>query len=220
MDEEFKYYCLPGIGVDDNSNLCKPLRIVKLPINSLFKFNRDGYNSLTDLRKNDSSWKDYYANDSKSAEKICEEKFVITIADFVLTPLDEEFRKVSFKLLKHTISGELSNDITGIHLYSILNKSIKKIEKLKTEDKHGVWVARIEYYSKRRDRIYTKPNSTMFPLSWDPTTYMFEIQHAYLNRQQCQTFPFKYHSLTKSGIPVEFIIKDGKLRTAYPIYEE
>jgi hypothetical protein len=68
--------------------------------------------------------------------------------------------------------------------------------------------------------VYTKNNSSMFPLSWDPTTYMFEIQYAYNNRKQCEIYPFKFHSVTMSGIPVEFIIKDGKLRTAYPIYEE
>lgn len=186
MDEEFKYYCLPGIMVDDNSNLNKPLRIVKLDVNSLFKPNRIGYNSLMELKKNDSSWRDYYVNDPKSAAKICEEKFIITIAGFVLTPMEEEFQKVSFKLLKHTISGELSNEILGIHLYSILNKSIKKVEKLKAEDKHGVWIARIEYYSKERDRVYTKNNSSMFPIVWDPTTYMFEIQYAYNNRRQCE----------------------------------
>ena len=221
MKEEFRYYFVPKIGIDDNSNLFKPFRIVKLHVNFPLQPNGIvGYDSLKELRKNDVKWKEYHENDPKSAVKICQEEFIITAENFVLTPTDKEFQNVSFKLLKHTVMGELSNEITGIHLYSKLNKSIKTIQKIRKEDKRGVWIATIEYYSKERDKTYIKENSSMFPLTWDPTTYMFEIYYAYKNRKQCENEEFKFHSITMSGIPVDFIIKNGRLRTVYPIYEE
>lgn len=216
----FKYYFIPRIATDDERNFFKPFRIVKLKDSFPIRPNNvNGYNSLNELRKNDKEWKAYYIKDSKSAEKICNNEFIISVQDFVLTPDDKDFNKVSFKLLKHTVFGELSNEITGIHLYSKLNKKITKIEKIKVEDKRGVWVANIEYYSKERNKFYLKTESTMFPLSWDPTTYMFEIYHAYINKENHITDKEKYHSTTMSGIPVEFIINEGIIRTVYPLYE-
>jgi hypothetical protein len=220
MNEEFKYYFIPNIFIDDQSNLFKPFRIVKLNVNFPVQPNGiTGYNSLKELRRNDNNWKSYHEKDPKSAVKICQEEFLITAKDFILTPSDAEFNKVSFKLLKHNLMGELSNEILGIHLYSKLNKNIKSIEKLQIEDKRGVWVARIEYYSEERDKIFIKDNSSMFPISWDPTTYMFEIFHAYKTRRQNEFDEYRYDSTTLSGIPVSFIIKEGILKTVYPIYD-
>jgi hypothetical protein len=220
MNGQIKYYFVPKLDVDDNSNLFKPYRVLKLHVNFPIQPNKlTGYDSLKDLRKKDANWKAYYAEDSKSAVKVCQEKFIVSAKNFIITPSDKEFKYVSFKLLKHTIMGELSNDINGIHLYSELNKSIVDIQKVEEEDKRGVWVARIKYYSKERDKTYIKEKSTMFPLSWDPTTYMFEIYEAYKNRKPVESDETKFHSKTLSGIPVEFIIKDNRLRTVYPLYK-
>lgn len=132
------YYCLPDIATDEKNNLKKPYRILKIPNNFPFKPNINGYSSLKDLRSNDLNWKKYNLQDSKSANKICENRHVLNVKNFVLTNSDNEFDKVSFKILKHTVMGELSNNINGIHLLSNLNRNIKKVIQIKKEDMNGV----------------------------------------------------------------------------------
>lgn len=220
MDSDFMYYFIPKIAVDDNSNLFKPFRIVKLHKEFPLRFKGiQGFTSVKELRRKDINWKKYHEVDPKSAEKITKYQFIVTAENFVITPTDQEFEKVSFKLLKHTVLGELSNEIKGIHLYSKLNKNIIEVEKIKAEDKRGVWIAKIKYYSANRDKIYVKEYSTMFPIYWNPTIYMFEVYYAYRNRVRHPDEEGVFLSTTKSGIPVEFVIKEGILRTVYPIYE-
>ena len=215
------YYFVPKIAIDDNSNLFKPFRIIELREDFPFKPKGiPGYSTIKELRKNDKNWKKYHKQDSKSAVKICDNKFIITAHDFVLTPRDEEFNEVSYKLLKHTVIGELSNDIMGIHLISKLNPNIRSVIQTSKEDCLGIWKADIEYFSKERGKVYLKKDSSMFPKNWDPSTFMFKIYGAYKSRKQCELDEDIFYSMTDCGIPVEFIIKNNVLKTVYPIYQE
>lgn len=221
MGLKFKYYCLPDIAVDDKrNNLTTEFRICKFPENSsLVPIGFVGFETLEELKKKDSVWRNYYNKNSKSAEKICQKQFIVEPVKAIVFPSYDEFSKVSYKLIKHTVFGELNKDIQGIHLFSKFNKSITKIDQIKAPDKRGVWVARIEYFSEFRQKTYVKDESSMFPLNWDATRYMFEIFEAYKNRKMCKSDSTVFHSFTLSGIPVDFIIKDGMLRTVYPKYD-
>ncbi|MEO6901448.1 MAG: EndoU domain-containing protein [Bacteroidia bacterium] len=183
-------------------------------------FNLPKYKSLKELRQNDPTWKQFLTKDPRSANKICEDQFLICGDDIILTPLDEEFNKVAHKLLQHTLMGELTDDINGIHMISKFNPSIKNAFEVRNEDKNGVWIATIEYYSGKRNKTFTKQESTMFPKKWCASTYMFEICFAYHNKKR-KSPESEYHiSHTSSGVPVEFVIKNGNLKTVYPIYQE
>lgn len=48
---------------------------------------------------------------------------------------------------------------------------------------------------------------------------MIKIYEAYNNKKQCNTEPNKYHSITSCGVPIDFIIKDNKIKTVYPLYQ-
>lgn len=216
-----KYYFVPKIGSDNKTHkLLKPFRIVRLPDSFPFKPSR-GYGTIRELRRNDTEWKKYYEADPKSAIKITESKFVLDAEYFVFLPMDDEsFNRVSYKLLKHTVMGELSNKVMGIHMISRMNPNIISVTQKALEDKVGVWKADIEYYSVERDKKYIKKDSTMFPKYWDPTTFMFKIYEAYKAKVQCDFDENTFHSYTSCGVPVDFIIRNGDLKTVYPKYQE
>lgn len=59
----------------------------------------------------------------------------------------------------------------------------------------------------------------MFPKIWSANLFMIKIYEAYNNKKQCNTEPNKYHSITSCGVPIDFIIKDNKIKTVYPLYQ-
>ena len=214
----FNFYLVKNAFADGDMWLPKEYRILCLPKSFPFQFrNLPAYNSIRELRKNDPSWKEYNNRDPKSAQKICEERFIFKAKDFVLTPSGSAFDGCSYKVLKHGIMGELSKDINGIHLISALNKDITSISQLSAEDKNGVWNGIVGYYSEKRNKTYTK-FSSFFPKSWTESQYMFEVNFAYQNLSEVDGEQYMFSSVTKSGVPVIFIIRDQKVRTVYPIY--
>lgn len=213
---------MPDIGIDDGSNFNRPWRILEIPNDSpTIPLGTVGYETLNELKENDINWHNYRTNDSKSAYKICEDRFIIkTTNKVIFLPNDYEFREDSFKILKHTVFGELDNKrIKGIHLFSNLKRGLQAIEYLKDPDKNGVWKAKITYYVIGRKKSYTKVSS-MFPIDWGETKFMFEIFHAYKTKRQCSSNTEKFHSYTYSGIPVDFVIKNGRVKTVYPLHQD
>ncbi|MEQ8472327.1 MAG: EndoU domain-containing protein [Marinoscillum sp.] len=215
-----KYYCVTGLGDDSKTHrLPKPFRIYFVEDSHPFVPSQlTGYSTIEELRKKDPIWRKYHEKDPQSATKICKPEFILSSKYFVLTPYDEEFSKVSYKLLKHTIMGELQKEITGVHMISKLNPHILSFSEKCRPDTNGVWVADIEYFSKERNQPYLKENSSMFPKSWDPTIFMFKMFFAYKVKKQCKSDPTIFHSITDCGVPVDFVIRNGKLKSAYPIY--
>lgn len=228
MNEDVTYYMLPNIHVDDKSNFSKPYRIVTFPKDFPFEISKiksfenfRGYESLKELKKNDKNWIKYNEIDSGSARKICDKRFIINSSNkIILFPTNKEFDEVSYKIVKHSLFGELKKEITGIHLFSeFLYKNITEIKQIGNTDKFGVWKAEINYFSSERNKDYIK-TSTMFPLFWDANQLMLEIYYAYNARQKCESNEEIFHSRTLSGVYVDFVIKKGILKTVYPIYQE
>ncbi len=217
-------FCVKGLGSDNKQfKINKPYRILEsdTPISYMVGQECKGHKDIKELRRNCPIWKEYHKQDSDSAQKICENNFILNKAvHTILAPMDEEFNRVSYKLIKHTVFGELNKDIQGLHLFSTLNKSIKGISIIKTQDRNGVWIADIDFYSDVRSKPYKKKNSSMFPLHWTPSIFMFKMYDSYKRKKQCNEDKTKYHSITDCGIKVDFIIKSNELRTVYPIYEE
>ena len=75
---------------------------------------------------------------------------------------------------------------------------------MKIIDKNGNWV--------RKDSI-----TTFFPNHWDKTTSSKEILYAVENKKQKKDSENIYISETFSGILVEIIIVNNKMKTIYPI---
>lgn len=217
------FYCLKDIDSDNKQfGINKPYRIIRSHT-ELFYIDEQkckGHNTIKELKKECSTWRKYHSQDPVSANKICEDNFVFKSTHLIFTPMDEEFNKVSYKLIKHTVFGELDKKIHGIHLISKLNKNIKNVSVVKPKDKNGVWVAHVDFYSDIRKKPYTKENSSMFPIHWTPNDFMFKIYYAYKRKKQCKKDKSIFHSITDCGIRVDFVIKNNELKSVYPIYEE
>lgn len=220
MDNEIKYYVVEGwVSANPDKKLNSNIRIVAIPRDFPFLPNdTNGHNSLRHLRHYDPKWKQLHKISSKTADKICDEKFILDCYDFVLTPYDKKFNEYSFDLLQHTVHGKYDNEFSGLHLISSFNKDIESIEQTKPEDINGIWEAKIKLNNKRRNKIYEK-TSTFFPKNWTPSHFMFESFSA-IESLQISPTTNEYDSITKSGIPVKIIIKNNCAKTIYPLYTE
>ena len=136
--------------------------------------------------------------------------------DFILTPCDKIFNEYSFHFLQHAIHGKYEKEFSGLHLLTTFNKEITNIKQTGPEDKNGVWEAEITVKNSIRNKEYKKV-STLFPKSWTPTHFMFEIYDAFNKIKIVETIN-AYRSTTTSGIPVIFSIMKGKARSVYPEY--
>jgi hypothetical protein len=220
MDNDIKYYVVEGwANANPEKKLKSNIRIVAISKDfpffpSIYK----GYNSLRDLRRNNPIWKQLKQHSSKTADKICNENFILDCYDFVLTPMDNTFNEYSFDLLQHTIHGNYDKNFQGLHLICDFNKNIRNIEELRAENEHGIWEARITVYNQLRDNCFEKV-STFFPKHWTPTHFMFEAYSAIKSLDITPTTT-EYDSITKSGIPVKIIVQDNRVKTIYPKYIE
>lgn len=215
-----KYYLIPNLAsANPAKRLSSKIRIAQIPDNFPFiPQNFIGHLSIRHLKRNEERWKELKKISSKKADKICEEQFILDFHDFVLTPYDKTFNEYAFDLLQHSIYGKYDNEFKGVHLFCEFNKDIIDHEQTKKEDKNQVWEAKIKVYNKLRNKTYEKV-STFFPRSWTPTQFMFESFEA-INRIVTSPEIIEYKSVTTSGIPVVIIIKNGRAKTIYPVYQE
>jgi hypothetical protein len=216
---DYIYQIVKGLSSGKDDKLRKPYKVIRIPVDFRNRFKGEFFLSLRSLRRNSLIWKQYHKLDPKSAEKITKKEFIETIKEIIITPSNIEFDEVSYKILKHSLSGELKKNMTGVHLVSdLLQNEDYKIVKTQKADLNGVWKANIEYYSKLRNKKFEKLNSTMFPESWSVDKFMFEINFAFLNKKIDLEDNEKFNSITESGVPVVFVIKNNKLKTVYPRY--
>lgn len=219
MTNTIKYYLIPRLTcIDPTKNLKSKIRIAAFHVDFPFKpEGLIGHESLRHLRKHESHWQELKKTDSRTADKLSLDKFIMDCNDCVFTPRDKEFNKYALDLLQHTIHGKLDKEFKGVHLISKFNTNISKINQLGPVDKNGVWKAEFEIYSKKRDKFYPK-KSTFFPRNWTPSHFMFESFVAIKRLKIIDTIE-KYNSTTSSGIPVTIIIKNGRAKSIYPIYQ-
>lgn len=219
-NENLKFYIVDGLAsANPDKNLKSESRIIAIPDNFPYILTNDfGHNSIRHLRRYNQKWKYLKSIQSKTADKICEENFILYCHDFVLTPHDIEFNKYSFDLLQHAIYGKYDSEFSGLHLISSFNKEIESIEQVKPEDINGVWEAKVVLYNKRRNKHYIK-TSTFFPKTWTPSHFMFE-SFAAIKSIQINSNETEYLSKTQSGIPVVIIIKNNRAKTIYPLYQD
>lgn len=217
---DVKYYVVEGwASANPDENLKSRIRIAAIP--DTFPFRPKhlvGHNSIRHLRRFDEKWKRLKALSSKKADSLYDEKFILGVHDFILTPTDKKFNEYSFHLLQHAIHGSYDKGFQGLHLISKYNKEIVRIEKTKKEDVNGVWEARVFVFNSKRNKTYEKV-STFFPKSWTPTHFMFEIFHA-INNIEVSPAITGYSSKTLSGIPVEVVIENNRARSIYPKHQE
>ncbi len=92
-----------------------------------------------------------------------------------------------------------------------------KILKVKSRpNQAGVYTAHVGIYDKRSQQ-WKKKFSTMYPDTMEPAEIIKAVLHAYSNRKQGKTQPWRGPS--GHGFPIEgYVLNDGRINTAYPIY--
>jgi hypothetical protein len=219
MQKYYYYIIQNAVSSDKSLNLPYKYSIQKIPTDFPFQPNTQRFTSLRQLKRYSSIYRDFKLVNPRGARKICEDRFIATIKDAVITPSDNGFDKFSWDFLGHTIHGKFEKEFSGLHLICDLNKNIKNIIETKTPDRNGVWEAEITVYSETKKKSFTKI-STLFPKVWTANDFMLEIYEAFKTRKKIEKTDFCYQSSTKSGVPVQMIIKNNKLLSTYPLYTE
>lgn len=120
----------------------------------------------------------------------------------------------------HIFIGEINRrgKPTGFHAKTNgqIPKTAKILKVQSQPNQAGVYTARVSIYDKR-SRQWKQKFSTMYPDNMEPAEIIKAALHAYSNRKQGQSQPWRGPS--GHGFPIEgYVLNDGRINTAYPIY--
>jgi hypothetical protein len=174
------------------------------------------FKDIPSLRKESKIFQQLLITNPKRAQQICLEKNINVMKDFVLTDENTSVSTDFIELIEHCTKGKIKNGrITGIHFY---DKELVKIKKILKKNKVGVFEAKVEYYDSEMNRWIKKEKpSTFFPLKWNYNKLFHECLFAVKNKRKKFGTLNVYKSKMESGIKVEIIIKEGLLKSIYPL---
>jgi hypothetical protein len=176
------------------------------------------FTSIKQLRKRSIIFKDLAKQSSKKTNWILDPKHIVRIEDFILTNPRDSYSKDFIDLLEHTTKGLISqHEVFGVHFF--VRKRMRIREIVKSPNSVGVWIARIDLFDSENNRWVSKKDQTsFFPENWTIHQLFHECHYAILNKVKDETRASFYLSKTLSGVNVEIIIKNDKLKSIYPIY--
>ncbi|MMZ64166.1 Ribonuclease [compost metagenome] len=91
------------------------------------------------------------------------------------------------------------------------NSKGKIVGNVDTPNEYGVYRANIEV-----DGILKKAKTTFFPKDWTPQQVIDEINIAFNNKVVYKNN--RYRGTASTGMTIEFVVKNGKITSAYPLY--
>ena len=220
MNEEYFYYIYERDVKKDENDLPPGPRIYQIP--KRFKAKKmkcvhGPFQSLRGLRKSlYFQW--LLKHDPRRANKICKKEHILVINGGIKVDNDfscsEDFLKSVEHIIKGTVSGQ---HVSGVHYY---DQSRVKILKRLEKSTNGVWSAIIERINEKTGKWVKKEKvTTLFPEDWNIERVFLECHHAYIKREKSKIGDTKYNSITPSGIRVEIIIDNGKLKSIYPLLD-
>ncbi len=120
----------------------------------------------------------------------------------------------------HIFIGEINRrgKPTGFHAKTKgqIPKNAKLLKIKSRPNQAGVYTAQVGIYDKR-SRQWKEKFSTMYPDEMGPADIIKAVLHAYKNRKQGESQPWRGPS--GHGFPIEgYLLNDGRINTAYPIY--
>lgn len=192
-----------------------------MKIQSGFTLNFDDgdgpYLSLIDLRKKSPIFKELSKTDPKRCHQILLEKNIHEAANMIWTPKDTSFDLKYIDLIMHATKGRVKNGkITGVHFFDKTKVRIREI--LGFNEITKVWRAKIEFFDVKSQKWILKDTpSTFFPKHWNFANLLEECDMAYKNRKKVDDSEHKYRATTISNVPIEIIIKDGTMKSIYPL---
>lgn len=217
---EFQYYIHEDTFSTNKQGLKIGTTISKVPTIYQIKYAEDKdegpFKDIPSLRKESKIFQQLLITNPKRAQQICLEKNINVMKDFVLTDENTSVSTDFIELIEHCTKGKIKNGrITGIHFY---DKELVKIKKILKKNKVGVFEAKVEYYDSEMNRWIKKEKpSTFFPLKWNYNKLFHECLFAVKNKRKKFGTLNVYKSKMESGIKVEIIIKEGLLKSIYPL---
>ena len=216
---EYHYYIIQNGFSTDKQNLKPGTFIVRisnhLPLN--FSDGNGPYKSLRALKRNSPIFKLLSRKNTKRAQQIVDKKNIINSTKLIRTPKDIEFKKEIIDGFIHAVFGRIKRrDLTGIHFFD--PEKVRILEMIEENKLTNVFKAKFEYFDTRTKKwIEKKSASTFFPKNWSLTTLIMECKFAFDKINESDLKDGKIKSTTKSNIEIEIIIKNGDLKSLYPL---
>ncbi|WP_246054464.1 EndoU domain-containing protein, partial [Paenibacillus anaericanus] len=115
--------------------------------------------------------------------------------------------------LNHIFDGEIlkNGNANGFHYEGMPNSSGKIVGNIDPPNEFGVYQANIEI-----NGVVKGPKSTFFPKEWTPQQVIDAVNEAFNNKVIIKNN--KYIGETGTGMEIEFILRNDKIISAYPVY--
>ncbi|WP_145413126.1 WXG100 family type VII secretion target [Paenibacillus xylanexedens] len=125
----------------------------------------------------------------------------------------EVFKKgTTSNALNHIFEGEIiKGQAVGFHYEGLPSSKGKVIGNIDPPNEHGVYRANVEV-----DGILKKAKTTFFPKDWTPQQVIDEVNTAFDNKVLFKNN--RYRGTSNTGMTIEFVIKNEKITSAYPLY--
>lgn len=115
--------------------------------------------------------------------------------------------------LNHIFDGEVlkSGRANGYHYEGMPNSNGKIVGNVDPPNELGVYQANIEVSG-----VLKKVKSTFFPKEWSPQQVVDAINEAFTNKEVVKNNV--YRGITSQGMEIEFVLRNDKIISAYPLY--
>ncbi|MGG4346633.1 EndoU domain-containing protein, partial [Paenibacillus lautus] len=115
--------------------------------------------------------------------------------------------------LTHIFDGEIlkGGKANGFHYEGLPNSNGKIVGDIDPPNEFGVYRANIEV-----NGVLKKVKSTFFPKEWTPQQVIDAINEAFHNKEVVKNNV--YQGITSMGMKIEFVLRNGKIISAYPLY--
>ncbi|MEK4275218.1 WXG100 family type VII secretion target [Paenibacillus sp. FSL R7-0026] len=125
----------------------------------------------------------------------------------------EGFKKgTTSNALNHIFEGEIiKGQAVGFHYEGMPNTKGKVVGNIDPPNEYGVYRANVEV-----DGILKKAKTTFFSKDWTPQQVIDEINIAFDNKVLFKNN--RYRGTSSTGVTIEFVIKNEKITSAYPLY--
>ncbi|WP_418026503.1 EndoU domain-containing protein [Paenibacillus sp. JJ1722] len=115
--------------------------------------------------------------------------------------------------LNHIFDGEIlkNGNANGFHYEGMPSSNGKIVGNIDPPNEFGVYQANIEI-----NGVLKGPKSTFFPKEWTPQQVIDSVNEAFNNKVIIKNN--KYIGKTSTGMEIEFILRNDKIISAYPVY--
>ncbi|MGG1615269.1 EndoU domain-containing protein, partial [Paenibacillus sp. NRS-1781] len=115
--------------------------------------------------------------------------------------------------LNHIFDGEIlkNGKANGFHYEGMPNSNGKIVGNVDPPNEFGVYQANIEVSG-----VLKKVKSTFFPREWSPQQVIDAINEASRNKEVVKNNV--YRGVTSRGMEIEFVLRNDKIISAYPLY--